>query len=175
MARTFQTGFEGGSKEVCVSTNASVTVSAAVTRGTWSGYSLDITGAPSAADVAVIPLGGSFSEFYFGLGFWLQAFNADLQFGGNNDVAFHWTAGGLLTAGGPTDGAAFGTGITAISLGTWHYLEAYIKIAGAGGRCTAKMDGIQQFDFTGDTLYVATAVDAMQFSSSFDYLDDVVV
>src|SRR3972149_7152559 len=113
MARTFQTGFEGGSKEVCVSTNASVTVSAAVTRGTWSGYSLDITGAPSAADVAVIPLGGSFSEFYFGLGFWLQAFNADLQFGGNNDVAFHWTAGGLLTAGGGPAGGGGWAGGTA--------------------------------------------------------------
>lgn len=48
-------------------------------------------------------------------------------------------------------GTLLGTGIQALNDNTTYLIEAYIKIADAGGRVVVKVDGVSDIDFTGDT------------------------
>jgi len=55
-------------------------------------------------------------------------------------------AGGVLVA----------TGITALQLNMWYYIECKILVANTGGVCEVKIDGAVDCSFTGDTQWQST-------------------
>jgi hypothetical protein len=70
------------------------------------------------------------------------------------------------------------TGTNSMLINQWQMGEVYVKIADSGGKITLKIDGIQEFDFTGDTKPgAATNVDNLVFAypniSGGRYFDDL--
>jgi hypothetical protein len=110
---------------------------------------------------------GSYFEFITIAGD--QGNEAGVQFLGDTELAK------LVIAGGGQQSDPF-RGIPKTD--QWCYLELYYKLDGSSGEFTAKVDGIQVAQITGDTQNSSSYITKITFkaeSSSYYYYDDLII
>lgn len=100
-------------------------------------------------------------------------------------IGFNSSGQPVVVRGNDLGGTVLATGASALTIGTWYYIEVYATIANTGGRCTVKVNGVTVIDFTGDTMNggTLTSIDQIRFygdgystaGSLKTYYDDVYV
>ena len=168
MARLYTEGFESG--DILFFTTPT---GAAITTTPRSGvYCADL----AATATKVLP--STYSEFYLRAGFNVNSIAAGVK------ISMGWYKGTTIIGEVHISGnkleiqvgaAVVATGTRALAIGTWYLIEVHVKRANSGGEITAKIDGITECTFTGDTQPGAdTVIDTISFyDSDHSYFDDL--
>jgi hypothetical protein len=171
MARVFTEGFEIGDT---LFWNASADGGGIISTNPRSGTYATETNSATGATKTFTGL----SELYLRFGWRATSTdNTSYRFRFRNSttslVQIRVTGGGLAAYVGTTLVAT--GGITTLQANTWYLFEFHIKIADSGGRIEAKIDGILDIDYTGDTKPgTATTVDNIYLvDSSTGAVDDL--
>jgi len=179
MARIFTDGAETGD-DFFWDINVTTAVAAATTPKRSGQYSYVLNGTTEASVCKKNILG--VTELYARWGLYLGNYHT-------NPIGFSFRDGGTVIAtlalntdtkkveyyrGNKT--SLLATGITSIQLNQWYLYEVYFKLDDSVGRYILKLDGITQFDFTGDTNPAAAEVNLIGGcggSVSTSWMDDL--
>lgn len=184
MARVFVAGFESHGTEVFN------TVSGA-TRNSTSYLDMDGNYCLECAantDYAIKTLTTSYDALYFAFRYRLNS-NADGYY--SNLITFYDSAGTAI--GGIRKNissnlpefyseSALATGITPVNISKTYLIEIYYYPKNSGGSCILKIDGVQQFSYSGDTTAGLENIqtfrlgyDAVSSRSGYSYYDDIII
>lgn len=156
MTRLFTEGWEMGDTLIINSTGSGAQGIVATPRSGTYSYRTTMWGIYQGWAIMSVP--DTSGEFYFRTG-WLSngtnhgSSEAILKFlnAGTQIFALSFAMPNLLQVWVGGSSIYNSTSVVPMTTNQWYLLEVYLKIADSGGRITIKAEGVQVFDYTGDT------------------------